>query len=115
MNWLHYYRLPDGNVRPWFFEYKNELYLLNTIEERRRRYTNISKIRTWDVPQRFFANFNPAEVVATIKDCGFYFATATYGDDIYYVATHETESFGKLCLHFFDDDEVNEKLLSMFE
>lgn len=113
--WYQHHKMPDGNVRPWFFEYKNELYLLNTTQERFRRYTNISRVRTWETPYTFYNEPCPAEVVATLKDCGAYYATANYGDDIYFVTTLNTESFGKLCLDFFDEDEINKKLLSFFD
>ncbi|MBE6885202.1 MAG: hypothetical protein E7487_11465 [Ruminococcaceae bacterium] len=115
MTWNPYHKIADGNARPWFFEYKNELYLLNTTQELHRQYTNISRVRTWDTPYQFFNDYCPTEIVATIKGCGSYYATANYGDDIYFVSTHNTESFGKLCLHFYDEDEVNNKLLSLFE
>ena len=115
MKWNPHHKIADGNVRPWFFEYKNELYLLNTPQERSRRYTNISRVRTWDTPDDFFNDPCPTEIVATIKNCGSYYATANYGDDIYFVSTKNTESFGKLCLHIFDEDEINKKLLSILE
>lgn len=115
MEWKHHHKIADGNVRPWFFEYKNQLYLINTPQERERRYTNISRVRTWDTALSFFDDYCPVEVVATIKDCGSYFATANYNDHIYFVSTRDTESFGELCLHLYDEDEVNRKLLSLFE
>ena len=115
MTWCAHHKIADGNVRPWFFEYKNELYLLNTTQEMYRRYTNISRVRTWDTEHSFFNDFCPTEIVATIKGCGSYYATANYNDNVYFVSTHNTESFGKLCLHFYDEDEVNNKLLSLLE
>ena len=113
MKWDSHYKLPDGNCRPWFFVYREELYLLNTVEERTRRYTNISRVRTWDTEWKFFNGVHPVEVMATIKGCGSYFATASYEGEIYFVSTMNTESFGKLCLHFYSEDEVNEKLLAL--
>ena len=115
MQWKPHHKIADGNVRPWFFEYKGELYLMNTTHERFRQYTNISRVRTWDAPQAFFSDYCPTEIVATIKNCGSYYATANYHDDVYFVSTLNTESFGKLCLHLYDEDEVNQKLLSLFE
>jgi hypothetical protein len=116
MEWKSHYKLADGNVRPWFFEYKNELYLINTTQEYLRKYTNISRIRTWNhLPYKFFTDHCPTEIVATIKDCGLYFATANYNDEIYFISTMNTVSFGKLCLYSYNDDEVNQKLLSLFE
>ena len=35
--------------------------------------------------------------------------------DVYFVFVKHTESFGKLCLRFYDEEEVNRKLLSLFE
>lgn len=115
MAWEHHCKIADGNCRPWFFEYQGDLYLLHTVEEMHRRYTNISRVRTWDTAYSFFNEWHPIEVMATIKDCGSYIATAPYNGDIYYVATKNTESFGKLCLRFFQEDEVNKKLLALFE
>ncbi len=113
--WGTYYKIPDGNVRPWFFKYKNELYLLHTIEEIGRRYTNVSKVRITDTNWDRHDDINPIETMATLKSCGFYYATAEYGEDIYYVATKDTQSFGKLTLDFCDEEEVNEKLLKLFK
>ena len=114
--WEHHYRIPDGNSRPWFCEYKGELYLLNTVEEKERRYLNMSRVRVIECwPQPFFCEQHPIENLLTLKDCGSYIATAEYEGDIYFVVTHNTESFGKLCLHFYDEDEVNKKLLDIFQ
>lgn len=112
--WKQYYKVPDGNSRPWFFEYNHELYLLHTIEELNRRYTNISRIRTLDTAYNFFNDRIPVEIMATIKDCGSYFATAVYNNEIYFVATKDTESFGRLSMHFHDPDSVNRKLARLF-
>lgn len=112
--WKQYYKVPDGNSRPWFFEYNNDLYLLHTVEELNRRYTNISRIRTLDTEYDFFNNRIPIEIMATIKDCGSYFATSVYNDEVYFVSTKDTESFGKLSMHFHDPDSVNQKLISFF-
>jgi len=101
-------------VRPWFFAHKDELYLLNTIEEKTRTYTNISRVRVWETEYDCFNDHCPVDTIATLKDCGCYFATANDGDDVYFVCTRVTENFGKLCLDFFDPDEVNDKLLSLF-
>ena len=114
MIWEHNFKIPDGNSRPWFFKYRDELYLINTVEERKRRYATISHVRILKEPQPFFNYQHPIESVLTLKSCGSYFATAEYNGDIYYVASHKTESFGKLCIKIYDEDEVNKKLLSMF-
>ena len=113
--WKQFYKIPDGNSRPWFFEHNGDLYLLNTIEEMYRRYTNISRVRVTDGQWDFFNDFMPIEVMATIKDCGCYFATAQHNGDIYFVCTQNTESFGKLSLDFYDPDTVNRKLLQLFK
>jgi len=116
MRWEHHYKIPDGNCRPWFFEREGELFLLNTVEERRRRYLNVSRVRTLDgLPQPFFNNEHPTELVATLKGCGSYIATAEYQGEIYFVVTLRTESFGKLTLKLYDEDKVNDKLISLFE
>lgn len=115
LQWKPHYKIPDGNVRPWFFIYQDELYLLNTVQELRRRYTNISRVRTLNKGDDFFDDLCPVEIVATIKGCGSYYATSCYNGNIYFVSTLNTESFGKLCLHTYDEDEVNRKLLSLFD
>ena len=87
---------------------------MHTVEETIRGYTNISLVRTWETDFAFFNEYHPIDTMATIKNCGFYFATAEYNGEIYFVATKDTLSFGKLCLNFYDEDEVNNKLLSIF-
>ena len=114
MLWKQHYKLPDGNVRPWFFKYRGELYLLNTVEEYHRRYTNISRVRAEDTVHTFYNNRSPVELMATIKDCGSYFGVYPYGDDVYFVSTLNTESFGRLSMHFSDPDTVNAKLAALF-
>ena len=114
LEWEAHHKIPDGNCRPWFFERDGSLYLINTTEEMHRRYTNISRVRVLDTPHRIFYENHPTEVVATLKDCGYYFATATANGNLYYVATHNTESFGRLCLRLFSEDEVNARLLATF-
>lgn len=111
--WKHYYKLPDDNSRPWFFEHKNELYLINAVEDATRRYMNISRVRAMDSPHDFFKYKIPVECMATIKGCGCYQATAMHNGEIYFVCTHKTESFGKLSMNFYNEDEVNEKLLNL--
>lgn len=113
MKWEQHHKIADGNSRPWFFEYKNQLYLMHTVEETIRGYTNISLVRTWETDFAFFNEYHPIDTMATIKNCGFYFATAEYNGEIYFVATKDTLSFGKLCLKFYDEDEVNKKLLNI--
>lgn len=112
--WEEHHKLPDGNCRPWFFEHGGRLYLLNTTEEKDRHYTNLSRVRAWETPHEVFNRHHPVEVMATLKDCGCYFATAAHNGEIYFVATHNTESFGRLHLSFFNEDEVNRRLLALF-
>ena len=116
MQWEHYYKIPDGNSRPWFFEQAGELYLCNTLDEQKRKYMNISRVRILEGwPQPFFNDQHPVEVVATLKDCGSYIATSEYEGEIYFVVTRNTESFGKLTLRLYNDDEINQKLLYLFD
>jgi len=115
LKWKHHHKIADGNSRPWFFEYNGELYLLNTIEEFHRRYTNISRVRTLDSEYEFFKYQIPLECMATLKNCGSYHATATYNGDVYFVCTSNTESFGKLSMNFYDEEKVNSKITELFE
>ena len=113
MKWDKPFKLQDGNCRPWFFEYRGELYLMHTVDEKLRRYTNISRVRTWQTAWHVFDEIHPVELMATVKGCGSYFATAEHEGEIYFVCTRNTESFGKLCLHFYDEDEINRRLLGL--
>lgn len=108
--WEYHYKIPDGNCRPWFFEKDGEPFLLNTVEEKGRRYLNVSRIRVIDGK-----TYPYTELVATLKGCGSYIATAEYCGDIYFVVTRNTESFGKLMLKVYDEDEVNDSLIALFE
>lgn len=108
--WGKEYRIADGNVRPWFFCYEDKFYLLNTIEEGYRRYTNISEIKT----EKFSGQSIPVETMVTLSNCGQYYATCEYEGKIYYVTTLNTISFGELQLCIYEPDLVNEKLLSLF-
>ena len=92
--------------------YTTDLY---TVEEIDRRYANLARVRTTKTGYEFFDERIPIEIVATIKDCGFYFATAVEGDRVYFVSTKDTESFGELSMDFYDPDEVNERLLKIFQ
>lgn len=114
MQWKHHYKIPDGNSRPWFFERKDGLYLMNTVQEAERRYANISRVRTMESNIDFFKYMVPVECVATLKDCGYYYATASHNGEVYFVCTKNTESFGKLVLELHDEEEINQKLLGLF-
>ncbi len=109
--WGKYYEIADGTCRPWFFIKDGELYLINTIEELYRRYTNISRV----FYDGWFCRDIPIEEKATLYDCGYYFATAEYDGRIYFVSSKDTISFGELKLTFEDPEKVNEKLLKLFE
>ncbi len=114
LEWKQHYKLPDGNVRPWFFVCRDELYLLNTVEEYHRRYTNLSRIRVMETPHSVFNDQSPVEIMATLKDCGSYFATAVCDGAVYFVCTRDTESFGRLSMNFSDENTVNRKLAEFF-
>ena len=113
LTWGHYYKIADGNSRPWFFEKGGSLYLLHTTEEIYRRYTNISRIRVTDHDYNMMGDIHPIDTVATIKNCGSYFATYTYNNEVYFVCTQNTEKFGKLCLDFYNEDAVNKMLVDI--
>ena len=111
--WKHHYKMADANSRPWFFVYKEQLYLMNSVEEVFRGYTNISRIKTFD--HDVFKNKVPIETLATLRDIGMYQATAEYDGEVYFVCSKNTESFGKLCLELHNPDEVNEKFIELFK
>ena len=113
--WKHFYKLPDGNCRPWFFEHQGALYLIYSPDEKERRYTSIARIRTEESGYSFFDERIPVEIMATVKNCGFYWATAKVADEVYFVSTCNTESFGRLSLDFYDEDLVNERLIEWFK
>jgi len=111
--WLDSYKIEDGTSRPWFFIYKDEVYLYNTIEEATRRYANISKVRI----DRKAHNHKtaPIDTVATLYDCGSYHSFFVYEDKIYFVCTFRgTLKFGELRLKQYDADKVNDKLIELF-
>lgn len=89
-------KVPDGNSRPWFFVFEDRLYLMNTLDEKKRRYTNVSEVTSsgWNWKQgNSRLHVTP---LCTLKDCGYYYATAVYDGHIYMVVTHNTLSFGQL-------------------
>lgn len=113
--WYEPNYLEDGNCRPWFFEKDGELYLINTTEEYYRRYANISRI----VRKPMWSPAGvPTEPVATLYDCGFYFAVTEYEGHHYFVSSGPIEQhlvrFGELKLKLHDPEAVNEKLLQAF-
>lgn len=115
-SWYNPNFFEDGTCRPWFFEKDDDLYLINTTEEFFRRYANISKIII--KPQWELAGF-AIDTVATIYDCGFYFAVTEYKGRYYFVSSGDVEHhivrFGELKLRQYDTDSVNEKILNLFE
>lgn len=109
--------IEDGTCRPWFFEKNGDLYLVNTIEEYHRRYTNISKFmfkHEWEEPGQALPGV-AIDTVATLYDCGFYFAITEYKGKYYFLATKGIMYFGELKLTEFDTETVNKKLLDFFE
>lgn len=78
----------DGNSRPWFFTENGKLYLMNT-PDKPRKYIDISEVSTSD-------GVVSVNKVATLQDCGHYYATASYKGMLYMVVTLNTESFGPL-------------------
>lgn len=81
----------DGNSRPWFFERRGRLYLMNT-PDKPRKYIDISELDLTGGPDGSIA----VSKVATLEDCGYYYATAEYKGQMYMVVTQNTESFGPL-------------------
>lgn len=113
--WMEPYKIEDGNSRPWIFEYRGELYLFNTIEEvgSKRRYANISKIRT-DKKAHNFKNA-PVDVVATLFECGDHHSYFIYGDRIYFSCTRWGKvNFGELKLKQYSTDKINDRLIELF-
>lgn len=95
-------KVPDGNSRPWFFIRKGKLYLMNTLDERVRRYMNVSEVTSSAWTWKQGNSRLHVRPLCTIKDCGFYYATAEYQDQIYMVVTKNTLSFGPLNVTSFD-------------
>lgn len=112
--WTEAYQVEDANARPWFFVYKDELYLYNTIEEGMRRYANISKVRVSDVAHN--KKNAPIDTVATIFDCGNTPVMSVYQDRIYMICTHEHQIwFGELKLKQYSEEAVNNRLMQLFD
>lgn len=113
--WKEPYKVEDGNSRPWMFEYREELYLFNTIEEvgSKRRFANISKIRT----SRSAHNGKnaPVDVVATLFECGDHHSCFVYDDKIYFSCTlRSTVTFGELKLKQYSPEKINDRLIELF-
>lgn len=110
--WGTPYRIQDGNVRPWFYKKDGALYLINTIEEYYRRYTNISNVLT----SGYLGSSAPIKIIATLYNCGSYIATSEYDGNTYYVCTYNgTIYFGKLDVIQYNDTAINNKLLKLLE
>lgn len=110
--WGTPYRIQDGNVRPWFYKQNGSLYLINTIEEYYRRYTNISNVST----SGYVGTAVPIKTIATLYNCGNYMATAEYNDKTYYVCTYKgTIYFGVLDITEYNETDINNKLLKLLE
>lgn len=114
--WKEPYKIEDGNARPWMFEYRNELYLFNTIDEvgERRRFSNISKIRTCEGAHN--DKNAPVDVVATLFDCGHHYSCFVYNDRIFFSCSIRGwgVSFGELKLKQYSPEKINDKLIELF-
>ena len=113
--WTNAYKIEDGNSRPMFFVYHDEIFLFNTLEEPfGRRYSNISKIRT--IKNAHNGKNAPINTIATIFECGDHHVYYIYNDKIYFTATIKSRiHFGELKLKQFSPEKVNKKLLELFE
>lgn len=83
--------IADGNSRPWFFTRRGKIYLMNT-PDKPRKYIDISEISLKEGTDDTVA----VRKIATLQDCGYYYATSPYKGNIYMVVTFDTESFGLL-------------------
>ena len=111
--WLESYKVEDGTSRPWFFIWKDEVYLYNTTEQTRRRYANLSQVRT----DRRGSNHKaaPINTLATLFGCGSYHSFYVYEDRIFFVCSYMRHiHFGELKFKLFDTQKVNDKLLDLF-
>ncbi len=108
--------IEDGTCRPWFFEKDGDLWLINTTEEFVRRYANLSKLNDFPKWERPGVQF---DTVATLFDCGFYYAVAEYQGRHFFVSSgdisHHIIRFGELKITQRDPAQVNAKLLKLFE
>lgn len=113
--WTEPYKIEDGNSRPMFFVYHNEIFLFNTLEEPfGRRYSNISKVRT--IKNAHNGKNAPINTIATLFECGDHHVYCIYNDKIYFTATIQSRiHFGELKLKQFSPEKVNKKLLELFE
>lgn len=112
-DWTEAYAIEDANSRPWFFVYKDELYLYNTLDEGWRRYANISKVRT-DKKAHNEKN-SPIDTVATVYGLGSYHSLTIYEDRIFFVCSYMgTVHFGELKLKQYSPEKVNDKLIELF-
>lgn len=81
--------ITDGNSRPWFFIRRGKLYLMNT-PDKPRKYIDISELGL-DKDSAI-----SVRKIATLQDCGYYYAVTSHRGRLYMVVTHNTESFGPL-------------------
>ena len=112
--WGREYKVQDGNVRPWFYDDGTNLYLINTIDEYERQYTNVSKIKT----TKYVGKSNPIEVIETIYNCGCYYAIAEYNNNVFYVCTNKgTIYFGEMKIYDYSTNcvDINNKLLNLLD
>lgn len=113
--WTNAYKIEDGNSRPMFFVYHDELFLFNTLEEPfGRRYSNISKVRT--IKNAHNGKNAPINTIATLFECGDHHSYFIYNDKIYFTATiNGRVFFGELKLKEYSPQKVNKKLLDLFK
>ena len=113
--WTDAYKIEDGNSRPMFFVYHDELFLFNTLEEPfGRRYSNISKVRT--IKNAHNGKNAPINTIATLFECGDHHSYFIYNDKIYFTATiNGRVFFGELKLKEYSPQKVNQKLLDLFK
>ena len=112
--WTEAYKIEDGNSRPMFFEYHDELFLFNTLDEPHgRHHANISKVRTAKDAHKF--KNAPINTIATLFECGDHHCYAVYNDRIFFTATKDSRIyFGELKLKQFEPKKVNQRLLELF-
>lgn len=109
------YKIEDGNSRPGFFVYNNEIYLFNTLDEAGsgRHYANISKVRTETAAHN--GRNAPVSVAASLYECGNHHCFVIYNGKIYFsMQKRERINFGELKLKEFSPTKVNQKLLELF-
>ena len=83
--------------------------MLNTVEEHWRRFTNVSRV----IQLPYLKDRAYVECVATLADCGRYYATCEYEGHIFYVCSLGGLKFGELKLTLAEPEEINRKLTEL--